>query len=323
MFLNLNVKDFFKDELTLDESVILTLAFFSHIKRPLNLVELKEFLWRRVESSENILEVLNKLLLKKKITSSRLKVKNDEIYYTIFADKDIFDFYESNLQIRENLLKRAHQANHLIKWIPFIKGIYLCNSLAFDTAKQSSDIDFFIVTKTKRMFLARAIITLVLSLFNLRRHDDKVAGQVCLSYYVTEDNMDLIKTKITNDIHLVYWIANMKTMYKSIDLLDIRHHNVWIKHYLPNIDTHNTPKLYTLPPIVTYVVHFFLEIILEILFLAPIFNTMSEILQVKRAKNKMKKLSEKAKNIVTDKMLKFHDQDRREEHRDVWMKTLI
>jgi len=52
-------------------------------------------------------------------------------------------------------LQYINKWSRLFRSIPFIKTIYLCNSITFNSVHEDSDIDVFIVTKEKALRRAR------------------------------------------------------------------------------------------------------------------------------------------------------------------------
>ena len=57
--------------------------------------------------------------------------------------------------------------NFIKKWqglsinFPFVKDIYLANSIVFNAVNDSSDIDLFVVSKKNRIWISRLVMSLV------------------------------------------------------------------------------------------------------------------------------------------------------------------
>ena len=88
--------------------------------------------------------------------------------------------------------KRQHRAEKtawLLQLVPFIKFIGLTGSLAYDMAKESSDIDIFIISQDKRIWTSRFFVFLLLSMAGILRKDESSklrAGKICPNRFVTE-----------------------------------------------------------------------------------------------------------------------------------------
>lgn len=99
--------------------------------------------------------------------------------------------------------------------IPFVKEIYLCNSISFNALKKDSDIDLFIITSKNSIRRARFFSLLIFFILWLKR-GRKVRKKFCLSFYVTQDHQDLYKISLpSSDIYLNYWLAHLIPLYQE------------------------------------------------------------------------------------------------------------
>ena len=89
------------------------------------------------------------------------------------------------------------------------------NSVAMNGAKESSDIDFFIVTEKKRMWYVRIFLTFWLSVFRQRKTSKYHAGRFCLSFFITDEDLSLEKIAIEKDIYLYFWILFLKPIVNN------------------------------------------------------------------------------------------------------------
>ena len=122
--------------------------------------------------------------------------------------------------------------------VPFLKAIFVCNTVASGTALKDSDIDFFIIAEKNRLYIVRFFANLILRLFGLRTYGAKIADKICLSFFVDDQNLNLEKLKaVPEDIHFAYWIAQMVPIYDSQNYFKrFLSANYWIKKYLPNFN---------------------------------------------------------------------------------------
>jgi hypothetical protein len=74
----------------------------------------------------------------------------------------------------------------------------------------ASDIDLFIITRPGMIWFVRFWSTLILWIHGVWRRDADIAGNLCLSFFVTTETMDLSHIAIENDIYLYYWIYYMR-----------------------------------------------------------------------------------------------------------------
>jgi len=317
------MKNYFIDSLTIEESILATITWFSNMERPISFNELKIYLWRNEIENQNLNEYLEKLLLQGKIKSHLYNLDTLKgTYYALSDKQDIFEKFKKRLKLRTDLLGRAKNISYLLRLTPFIRGIYVCNSLSFSASKQGSDIDLFIVTAKNRMFICRLFVTLITQLTRMRRHNKKIEKRICLSFYTEENNINLKKIAIKDDIYLVYWIAFLKPISGTITYSEIIKHNKWIKIYLPNFYPKKVSTQIVVLDSISNLIKYSLEIFLNITYISVLINTISKVFQKHRARKKYKKLTKKASNIISNNMLKFHDNDRRIEYLENWIKKL-
>lgn len=108
------------------------------------------------------------------------------------------------------LFERAQKYIRKLSWIPGIEMIAVVNSLSMFATHEDSDIDLFIVTKPHHIWLVRFLVTLTFFLLGVWRHGRDIAGNFCLSFFVTTEAMNLEKIAIEDDIYLYNWIYYLK-----------------------------------------------------------------------------------------------------------------
>jgi len=114
-------------------------------------------------------------------------------------------------QINAKYLRRAKIIASILSFAPYVWMIGLTGSLARGEATEKSDIDFFIVTKTNRLWTGRALVSILTHLSGYRRYDGKIAGRICLNCYQTEDRLIIGPKNIKNAKDY----ANIKILYQS------------------------------------------------------------------------------------------------------------
>lgn len=112
--------------------------------------------------------------------------------------------------IEKSFYRRLNKYLIYIQWIPWLRMIWVGNSLSMNCAKSSSDIDLYIVTAPNRMWLVRIFITLIFQVLWVRKTPKHHAGRFCLSFFSTTDALDFWNFKIHNDIYLYFWILYFK-----------------------------------------------------------------------------------------------------------------
>jgi len=295
----------------MENAVIKTLAFFGIFKRPLTKEKLFLYLWS--EQKINQTEFDN--VLSSLITQNKIKEKDG--YYFLFGRDDITQIQKNRDQILEEKIKIAQKSFKKISWVPFVEAVFVCNSVALGSANDGSDIDFFIITKNKRIFLVRFLTAFVLRFLNYKRQGQNIKNKICLSFYLADDYLNLEKISIKDDVYLVYWLAGLEPLFDPQNYKQkIWDNNLWAKNRLSNFITGDNSILYKKNKI---------KVILEKMFNCKI-GGFSERLFKKVLVKKMNYNKNSHQNnfdtgvVVNDRMLKFHEDDRREEYSELWIK---
>ena len=219
-------------------------------------------------------------------------------------------------EIEKKMWRKVDRSVYLLRICPFVRMVAVCNNLAFGAVDEKSDIDLFIVAKTGRLFIARSFITIVLHIFGLRRHGDKVAGRFCLSFFVDDSFLNLSSIAIENDIYLAYWVKSMKPIIDDGVSVEFLYENLWAKRFFTEsedfvVDTSR----------ITGTKSFFSKVLEKML--GDGFGDFLELKlkswQLRRARKKACLAGESSSLIVEEHILKFHNVDRRREYRRLWI----
>ncbi len=302
-----------------EKAIIKTLSFFDLFSYPLTKEEIFSYLWQTKIDQETLFKTLADLLVKKSIEQ-----KNG--YYFLSGREENYEARRVKLLEGELKIKIARKAVAKISAVPFIKAIFVCNSVAFGLADKDSDIDLFVVTAKKRIWLVRFFTNLVLLLFGLRRINRKsVRNRVCLSFYVDEENLNLQNIRaVPEDIYLAYWLATLLPMYDPDRVENkIILANNWMKNILPNLPENLSSYI---KEVKNGPLKKSLKIVLQKMWGNGYGNLMEK--QAKEAQlTKMKFSLRDFQNkipgvIVSDVMLKFHEEDRRKDYYEKWRAKL-
>lgn len=101
-----------------------------------------------------------------------------------------FSWKEKNPYLEE-YLDFIQQWEKVYVNLPFVKTIYLCNSITFNALKSDSDIDFFMVVAEKRIWTARFFCLFFFSILHIKRSVKYKVKKFCLSFRVTEQHQNL------------------------------------------------------------------------------------------------------------------------------------
>lgn len=223
----------------LELSVIQTLAYFDIEDYPLTKEELYHYLWKPPSCTYD--EFVDFLSV---FTSQKNFVQEKWGHFFLKGREEAVEKRREKIVPTELMLKKAMHGVKLIRSIPFLKAVFVCNSVGREVADKESDIDFLIITTPKRMWLVRFFTNVILRLFRLRTYGNHEAGRICLSFFLDTDHLNLAAYRACEeDIHFAYWIHQMFPLYDPEDMYTkFVQANTWTQKFLPNLHT-NIPAL--------------------------------------------------------------------------------
>lgn len=108
--------------------------------------------------------------------------------------------------------------------LPFVKQIYLCNSITFNALHPWSDIDICIICRQWYLRAARIRSVIFFLIYKVKRSWGKYANhskKFCLSFSIDESATDLYPIRNTEgDRYLVYRLAHCVLLYSDDTLAD-------------------------------------------------------------------------------------------------------
>ena len=208
---------------SIEHEIERTLRYFEFFKHALNIEEIRTFL--RVQASiadlENALQPM---------------ADSQQLFYS----EGFYALNPDHIQLKncQNLnlgrLKIARRMGYFIQSFPYVRGVYLSGSLSnMGMQNASDDIDFFIITKAGRVWLAKLFLIGFKKLFLLNSE----------KYFCINMLMDERKLKLKK--------KNLYTAAEAASLLPLTHpeimahflqENNWLSAFLPNFVFPNKPQ---------------------------------------------------------------------------------
>jgi hypothetical protein len=185
---------------------------------PLTKAEIGQFMDRKVSPYE-----LDRTLSVLADSSLIMTHKN---YYSLRNVVGLVKRREAGNERAALLLPRAMRISSFLYQFPFVRGIGISGSLSKNFADERADLDYFIITKANRLWIARTLMHLFKKLTFLvgRQHD------FCMNYYVDEEALSIQERNVFTAIEVATLIpvcgnGSMENFYQA---------NAWINSYYPN-----------------------------------------------------------------------------------------
>ena len=102
--------------------------------------------------------------------------------------------------------KKAVKVVKVLRYVPFVRMIALCDNNGFLNTKKESDIDFFVITGAGQIWLTRFLVSLITQIMGVRRQGQKIDDRICLSFYITDEALDVRKFYDKNNMYLYQWM---------------------------------------------------------------------------------------------------------------------
>ncbi|MDA9906893.1 nucleotidyltransferase domain-containing protein [Flavobacteriaceae bacterium] len=219
------------------------ILYFSLFKYPLTEEEIFNF--SKAESKEQIKLDLMELV------NDDIIYKIDDFYLTENNETLIKRRLEGN-KMAKNIYQKALTVSRLISKFPYVEGVGISGSLSKGYYDDDGDIDFFIITSPKRLWIARTFLILYKKLFllNSRKY-------FCVNYFISSNALEIEEKNIFTATEL----TTLLPMFGNGSFHKFYDKNKWVESYLPNKTvTDGLSKLNLVKkPTVTKITEYFLD----------------------------------------------------------------
>jgi len=204
----------------LKKSVLVPIIFFSWFKFPLKLRELRRYLWRGELSEEEIRKMVRLL--------PQINYDQDLIWY----GADMRDRLAGE-ELAKEFWQKARRWRWLFANIPFLREVFVTNTLAYDNVKLGSDIDLLVVGRSGRLWICRAALLLLMGGLRLRVHGVNKHAKFSPELWLGDNHLDLTPIALDNDYYLSFWLADVTQIWPGGEPKGLWQANPWLKEQLP------------------------------------------------------------------------------------------
>lgn len=293
-----------KTESNLEKAVVSALVYHDLLDYPLTSLEVFKYLNKGLLKNQPSFFKVQTLLE----GSPRLKkfIEQKNGFYFLKGRQNIINRRISRHKIAEKKWEKIKKISRWLELAPYLRMIGLTGSLTLNNTRQESDWDLLLITKTKRIWTSRFLITGLIGLMGKRR--GKITkDKICLNTYLTEENLEIKPEIKPHDLHASYEYFRLIPFLemKTGIFQDFQKANGWLKNNFffygrqkNNLRAVNPNKLLSC-------LKFFLEKLSD--------NKIGDFLekglgqwQKNKIKKKLKRLGPDDQIFFTDQCLMFH-----------------
>ena len=202
----------------LQQHVLRTLLYYDIFDYPLNAGEVFRFLGTNSVNEQDVAQALEDL-------SKQQHVHRYDNFYSARPVPSFVARRAKGNTLAVKLLPLAQRKANIIARFPFVRGVFVSGSMAKDYMEEKSDIDFFIVTRPGRLWIARTLLVLYKRLFLANSHK-----YFCVNYFISEDQLEIEDKNIFTATEL----ATVLPLYGKGQYQSLIQRNAWIKERFPN-----------------------------------------------------------------------------------------
>lgn len=286
---------------SLRDAVAATLTYFDIFDYPLTLQELKRYLYRYPQDGD-MMPTTTDLLR----TLEYPAFGSMSGFYFLAGRGEVVAVRQKRFRMAERKYRRALAFARMVRLLPSVRLIAVCNSLAISNAGRESDIDMFLVVRPGTVWATRLMVAGTLSLFGLRPTETRHADMFCVSFYVSETNMDLSSVALPGgDTYLRYWIASLIPIYDAGDTMrSFMEANRGLLRDIPAVRGEQVPSARIVPVAPRWTS-----------LLMPLMRSIEPFarrFQMRKFPDTIRSKANKDSRVrISDDMLKFHVHDRR------------
>ena len=290
--------------MTLEQAIYKTVAYFSLFDYPVTTFEIWKWLFGYGEKV-SLLD-LRRELASNQFLSEQLDSHNG---FWSLAGKDILALVRTR---HERFLdavrkyKRLRRATWYLSRIPSVRGIAACNTLAWNHTRASSDIDIFVIVREGSVWTTRLLAVAPFKILKMRPGVAK-RDPLCFTFFLSDTNLDLSVLRLeSSDPYLTFWSRSIVPVFDRDGVFTEFHQaNGWLDCELNNCYQRAMHRSRGCPA-------------LGRAYRSPGFvERVCEKIQRRKFPEVIQNMANRdSRVVVSDAMLKFHDNDRRAEYRD-------
>jgi len=206
---------------------LLPLLYFEIFSYPLTFEEICAFCSSPDKDQKRLQAALSQM-----VESGHL-YKIEDFYLTQNKPEWVSTRKANNLRA-EKYLRKAHLMTRIIRRFPFVRAVLVSGSLSKMVMPEDGDIDYFIITHPKRLWIARTFLVLFkkIFLFNSKKY-------FCVNYFVDERHLEIEEQNRFTATE----VATLLPTYSRQHYDRFYQANRWIDQFYPHYPKRTSEKI--------------------------------------------------------------------------------
>lgn len=199
-----------KKEAGLKEAIIRVIAFFDLFDHPLSAYEL----WAQLDERFALSEIIG--FMDREIAGFAPIFGRKNGFYFLVGRDEIVAIRQKRHNYSARKIKIARRFARVFSCLPYVKMIALANSLGQNNLRDESDIDFFVVSAPRHIWLTRLYCTGLAKILNRRPNAKSKRDKICLSFYAASDHLCLDDLRLRDeDPYFDHWRRSLVLLYNK------------------------------------------------------------------------------------------------------------
>lgn len=275
------------NQFSLPEAIRREIAFFDLFDYPLTLMEIRG----EVSFAGPLFDLGREL--DELVEGGRIAEQNG--FYFLPGRQEIIGVRRRRFNYSQRKIGIARRFARIFSWLPGVRLVALANTIGFCNLRDGSDIDFFIIAASGRLWTSRLFCTGLAQLLGARPAAGNKRDKICLSFYLSEDALNLSALELPGgDPYFRHWRRHLFILYND-------------KKMFERLEKANSGEPFTPSPAKR----------------PGISERAAKALQLWLMPRALRQsASENGGVVINDQVLKFYQQDRRREFLDLYGKKI-
>lgn len=201
-----------------ENSILKVLGYFDIFNYPLTKKEIGSFL----DSTYDEIEFTNSF--NQLLRSQRIFQLHE--FYSLQNDMSLVERRKKGNELATTLLIKAEKIAKLLYKFPYVRAVGISGSVSKNFADEKADIDYFIITKANRLWIARTLLHLFKKNPFLKNRNE----HYCMNYFIDEEDL-LIEEK---NVYTATELFTIIPMAGNGSMTKFFRANPWSYGYFPN-----------------------------------------------------------------------------------------